>query len=110
MQDSGYFPSILNLSFDGSTFNNRPLWCDTKPCDSDPKGCTYCLEFSLSEKWVIRWNDSGNRNDKVREIFLIFNFTLECDKKVLFTTYLGNLFIDKEFTVPFRDQSTRLVI
>ena len=77
MQDSGYFPSILNLSFDGSTFNNRPLWCDTKPCDSDPNGCTYCLEFSLSEKWVIRWEDSENRKNKVIFLEEIFgNFFL----------------------------------
>ena len=104
MQDSGYFPSILNLSFDGSTFNNRPRWCDTKPCDSDPKGCTYCLEFSLSEKWVVRWEDSANRNNKViflEGIFSKFFYFRTVKKSYLQLMYLGNLFIDKEFTVPF---------
>ena len=79
VKDSGYFAGILNLTFDGSTYNNRPKWCDTKPCDSDPKGCTYCLE-NLSGKWVIRWDDTGNRDNQV--IFGAGSCTSELQLKV----------------------------
>ena len=39
------------------------------------------------------------RSEKFSSSFLILLENVICDKKVLFTTYLGNLFIDKEFTV-----------